>query len=205
MWTDQDLDTLRQGAAAGLSGTQIAMKLRGRTRNAVIGKLHRMGLSTTGQAYWPQFWNAERNRLLLEMVNQGYTQGDMARKFDTTRKAITSHLSRLRQKGKAAPADLSTRYRKRIAKRPEKVTKRFSVLTGLPLAGAPKSPPAPKCVAADANPRKLKFLELQHGHCRFILDEHHTPGSVDSVYCGADTVKDGSWCEPHRRVVFQAR
>jgi hypothetical protein len=60
-------------------------------------------------------------------------------------------------------------------------------------------------VAKDAVPRKLKFLELQHGHCRYILDEGDGPANVDSVYCGADTVGDGSWCGPHRRVVFQPR
>lgn len=202
MWTDQDLDTLRQGAAAGLSGSQIAMKLHGRTRNAVIGKLHRLGLSTSGQAYI--FWNEKRDAELQRLTDEGYSQAAAAEQIGCTRIAVRDRLARLRREGRSPP-NLSTRYRKRIAKRPEKVTKRFSALTGLPLVGAPKPPPAPKFVAADANPRRLKFLDLQHDHCRFILDEHDVPGSVDSVYCGADTVKDGSWCEPHRRVVFQAR
>lgn len=44
-WTDERVDILKKLWAEGLSASQIANRLGGVTRNAVIGKVHRLGLS----------------------------------------------------------------------------------------------------------------------------------------------------------------
>lgn len=44
-WTEDRVDTLKTLWSEGLSASQIAGKLGGVTRNAVIGKVHRLGLS----------------------------------------------------------------------------------------------------------------------------------------------------------------
>lgn len=44
-WTDERVDLLRKDWADGLSASQIAGHLGGCTRNAVIGKAHRLGLA----------------------------------------------------------------------------------------------------------------------------------------------------------------
>ena len=44
-WTDERVDLLRKLWTEGLSASQIAAELGGVTRNAVIGKIHRLGLS----------------------------------------------------------------------------------------------------------------------------------------------------------------
>ena len=44
-WTDERVETLKKLWADGLSASQIAAELGGITRNAVIGKVHRLGLS----------------------------------------------------------------------------------------------------------------------------------------------------------------
>ena len=44
-WTEERVDLLKKYLAQGLSATQIAKELGGVTRNAVIGKVHRLGLS----------------------------------------------------------------------------------------------------------------------------------------------------------------
>ena len=43
-WTDERVDALRKLWAEGLSASQIAGQLGGVSRNAVIGKVHRLGL-----------------------------------------------------------------------------------------------------------------------------------------------------------------
>lgn len=51
-WTDERVDTLKRLWTDGLSASQIAASLGEVTRNAVIGKIHRLGLSgraRTGQ------------------------------------------------------------------------------------------------------------------------------------------------------------
>jgi len=44
-WTDDRVDLLKKYWAEGLSASQIAQRLGEVTRNAVIGKVHRLGLS----------------------------------------------------------------------------------------------------------------------------------------------------------------
>jgi GcrA cell cycle regulator len=44
-WTDERVETLKKLWSDGLSASQIAAELGGVTRNAVIGKVHRLGLS----------------------------------------------------------------------------------------------------------------------------------------------------------------
>lgn len=44
-WNDERVELLKRFWAEGLSASQIASKMGGVTRNAVIGKVHRLGLS----------------------------------------------------------------------------------------------------------------------------------------------------------------
>jgi GcrA cell cycle regulator len=44
-WTEERVELLKKLWAEGLSASQIAARLGGVTRNAVIGKVHRLGLS----------------------------------------------------------------------------------------------------------------------------------------------------------------
>lgn len=44
-WTEERVELLKKFWAEGLSASQIAARLGGVTRNAVIGKVHRLGLS----------------------------------------------------------------------------------------------------------------------------------------------------------------
>src|SRR5258706_16323610 len=44
-WTDERVELLKKLWGDGLSASQIAGELGGITRNAVIGKVHRLGLS----------------------------------------------------------------------------------------------------------------------------------------------------------------
>ena len=49
-WTDERVELLRKLWAEGLSASQIAAQLGGVSRNAVIGKVHRLKLSARGRA-----------------------------------------------------------------------------------------------------------------------------------------------------------
>ena len=49
-WTDERVELLKKMWAEGQSASQIAKELGGVTRNAVIGKVHRLGLSNRSSA-----------------------------------------------------------------------------------------------------------------------------------------------------------
>lgn len=53
-WTDERVSTLKKLWLDGLSASQIAKQLGGVTRNAVIGKVHRLGLSGRATPSKPQ-------------------------------------------------------------------------------------------------------------------------------------------------------
>ena len=50
MWTDERVEQLKKLWSEGLSASQIAAQLGGVSRNAVIGKVHRLHLSSRGRA-----------------------------------------------------------------------------------------------------------------------------------------------------------
>ncbi len=53
-WNDERVELLKKLWAEGLSASQIAQRLGGVTRNAVIGKVHRLGLSGRATPSRPQ-------------------------------------------------------------------------------------------------------------------------------------------------------
>lgn len=53
-WDDERVELLKKLWAEGLSASQIASKMGGVTRNAVIGKVHRLGLSGRATPAKPQ-------------------------------------------------------------------------------------------------------------------------------------------------------
>lgn len=53
-WTDERVDILRKLWGDGLSASQIARQIGGVTRNAVIGKVHRLGLAGRAAPSRPQ-------------------------------------------------------------------------------------------------------------------------------------------------------
>src|SRR5690606_38197496 len=52
-WSDERVELLRKLWTEGLSASQIAAELGGVTRNAVIGKVHRLGLSGRAKSATP--------------------------------------------------------------------------------------------------------------------------------------------------------
>ena len=63
-WTDENVELLKKLWADGLSASQIATKIGEVTRNAVIGKVHRLGLAgrkTTSRQPAPRRTSPRRN------------------------------------------------------------------------------------------------------------------------------------------------
>ena len=66
-WTDERVDLLKKLWADGLSARQIADQLGGVTRNAVIGKVHRLGLSGRATTSRPKTMRPRKKR--VEAIN----------------------------------------------------------------------------------------------------------------------------------------
>ena len=62
-WTDERVELLKKLWAEGLSARQIADQLGGVTRNAVIGKVHRLGLSGRATTSRPKTMRPRKKRI----------------------------------------------------------------------------------------------------------------------------------------------
>ena len=70
-WTDERNDRLRELWATGLSCAKIAAKLGGTTRNAVIGKAHRLGLESRQS---PISFDAGSDRTTQRRITRAHKQ-----------------------------------------------------------------------------------------------------------------------------------
>jgi GcrA cell cycle regulator len=77
-WTDERVDTLKKLWQEGLSASQIAAELGGVTRNAVIGKIHRLGLSGRGQPTSTVKRQRRAHAPAIRRVRQSMTMGSLA-------------------------------------------------------------------------------------------------------------------------------
>ena len=81
-WTDERVELLKKLWQDGLSASQIAAELGGVTRNAVIGKVHRLGLSGRGQPTSSIKRQRRTHSTGMRRVRQLITVGNLALKPD---------------------------------------------------------------------------------------------------------------------------
>lgn len=81
-WTEERVEQLKKLWAEGLSASQIAGALGGITRNAVIGKVHRLGLSGRGKTTSQQPKARKPRGQSAARPNQPRTVGNTALKAD---------------------------------------------------------------------------------------------------------------------------
>ena len=77
-WTDERVELLKKLWADGLSASQIAGELGGITRNAVIGKVHRLGLSGRAKSPSSSAPRARKPRSHMMRVQRPMSRGNTA-------------------------------------------------------------------------------------------------------------------------------
>ena len=193
-WTDERVETLKKMWAEGQSASQIAKELGGVTRNAVIGKVHRLGLS---------------NR-----VGPG-TGRDDADDADVAPAAAARPEPAAR-----APAAEVPRAEPRVTpERPAPTTAApasSATITTLPMrkaiipAGQPLPPQpsaneiSPEALASvrevEKRAKRLTLMELTERTCKWPIGD---PATDDFWFCGLPSVPGKPYCEAHVGVAFQ--
>jgi len=160
-WTDDRVEQLKQLQADGLSCSLIAAEIGGITRNAVIGKLHRLGLSGRGQPSQTKY-GPRRPRVPR-----------VAREPGARRSFIVPRRQRMAFHNFVDVADYG----------PRPTEHRLSRVKGPPtiLDRTFRDVPPP----AGIEPRRIPFLDTEERHCRWPIGD---PRSADFVCCGLDRV-----------------
>lgn len=173
-WTPEKEQELKQYVDRGLSAAQIGAII-GSTRDAVIGKIHRMGWALKEAA---DDWTAEESEIHRNAWSTGLTAAEIA--DEIYRRCGT----------KRSPKSIFARaYRIGLTKR--SVRKRLLRRGYTRLQLVELDPPQTSVLS-----RNIPFMELQPIHCREITGRG-TDGLAS--YCGHKTVKGQSFCPFHQR------
>jgi GcrA cell cycle regulator len=180
-WTDERVELLKKMWGEGQSASQIAKELGGVTRNAVIGKVHRLGLS---------------NRSGGATTSNGKTQGKEA--LETPAPAAAP------AKPDPAPAPAEAEPE---AERPSNVTplRKPIVPAGQPLPPQPSANEiSPEALAkqseVEKHAKRLTLMELTERTCKWPIGD---PATEDFYFCGLPVSAGKPYCEAHVGVAFQ--
>lgn len=187
-WSDERVEKLKKMWAEGQSASQIAKELGGVTRNAVIGKVHRLGLS-----------------------NRNGSGGGT-----TTEAAPKPKPAAAKPRGKAKPA--AKPAQPKPEPKPEMAEEETAEAASVPAtrakaiipAGQPL-PPQPsaneidpealaKVSEVEKKAKKLTLMELTERTCKWPVGD---PATEDFWFCGLPVQSGKPYCEAHVGVAFQ--
>ena len=183
-WTDERVETLKQMWNDGMSASQIAKAIGGVTRNAVIGKVHRLGLSNRGPAGAAQA--AGEDAPEPERVTGA---ADPVAEPESTAEA---------REDVAAP-EIKT-VQPQPAPRPAPVIRDASEPRA-PGQPTPEEEQARRTLAEiEKIARRLSLLELTERTCKWPIGD---PTDENFHFCGLQAVPGKPYCEHHVGVAFQ--
>jgi GcrA cell cycle regulator len=182
-WTDERVETLKRMWGEGQSASQIAKELGGVTRNAVIGKVHRLGLSNRA--------GGDEDEAAPGPAPAAAAKPEPAPRPEPTPRAEAPRA--------AAPA----------AAPPSNVTplpvRKAIIPAGQPLPPQPSlNEISPEALASvrevEKRARKLTLMELTERTCKWPIGD---PATEDFWFCGLPSLAGKPYCEAHVGVAFQ--
>ncbi len=184
-WTDERVEQLKKMWTEGKSASQIAKELGGVTRNAVIGKVHRLGLSN-------------RNGGAAEPVAAATPE-------ETVDTAATEPPEPPLPEEGVEPALEPAPEPANAAEAPAAPPRRQIVPAGQPLPPQPSANEiSPEALASvrqiEKKALKLSLMELTERTCKWPIGDPATP---DFWFCGLPTQQGKPYCEAHVGVAFQ--
>jgi GcrA cell cycle regulator len=185
-WTDDRVEILKKMWGEGQSASQIAKELGGVTRNAVIGKVHRLGLS---------------NR----------TTAGAAAKAEPKAKAAPKVPAKAKPAAPVEPEVKTNDHKPDLKTEPAispnavRPPRNQIIPAGQPLPPQPSaneiSPEAlAKVNEIEKKAKKLSLMELTERTCKWPVGD---PATEDFWFCGLPVKQGKPYCEAHVGVAFQ--
>ncbi len=173
-WTDDRVETLKTMWGEGKSASQIAKELGGVTRNAVIGKVHRLGLS---------------NRETKEKT----TKEKPAPKEAAKPKVAPKHEKEKSAAAKILESPVSLPIRRPIitAGQPLPPQPSNSEISQEALATVAE---------VEKKAKKLNLMQLTEKTCKWPIGD---PATDEFWFCGLNVQTGKPYCEAHNAVAFQ--
>ena len=176
-WTDERVETLKRMWGEGSSASTIAKALGGVTRNAVIGKVHRLGLS---------------NRVAGTSAEAG-TPAEEALERTAPPTSAPDRPEPVEGPATHSAEPVATPLRGRI------------IPAGQPLPPQPSANEiSPEALASvrevEKGAARLDLMQLTERTCKWPIGDPATP---DFWFCGLPSQSGKPYCEAHVGVAFQ--
>lgn len=181
-WTDERVELLKKMWAEGQSASQIAKELGSVTRNAVIGKVHRLGLS---------------NRAGDVKARADDDEAEIAAPAEAAPRAASSVPPAARPEPRAA-APVEAPAATPVPRKPV-------MPAGQPLPPQPSAGEiSPEALASvreiEKKARRLTLMELTERTCKWPIGD---PATDDFWFCGLPAQAGKPYCDAHVGVAFQ--
>jgi GcrA cell cycle regulator len=190
-WTDERVETLKRMWGEGQSASQIAKELGGVTRNAVIGKVHRLGLS-----------NRVGGKDEEDEAPAAAAPSAAAAARPEPAPARPDPAPRTEAARPAAPAAAAAAPASNVTQLP---VRKVIIPAGQPLPPQPSlNEISPEALASvrevEKRARKLTLMELTERTCKWPIGD---PATDDFWFCGLPSLPGKPYCEAHVGVAFQ--
>ena len=191
-WTDERVETLKRMWAEGQSASQIAKELGGVTRNAVIGKVHRLGLSN--RVAGGREDEDEATPAPAAAAPRAEPKPEPAPRAEPSAARPAPERPAPAAAAPAAPSNVT----------PLPIRKAI-VPAGQPLPPQPSANEiSPEALASvrevEKRARKLSLMELTERTCKWPIGD---PATEDFWFCGLPSLPGKPYCEAHVGVAFQ--
>ncbi|RNF36201.1 GcrA family cell cycle regulator [Paracoccus methylarcula] len=185
-WTDERVETLKRMWAEGQSASAIAKELGGVTRNAVIGKVHRLGLSNRND-------EAEAKPAPAPAAEKKPEKKSAPAKPEPAPQPAAAKPDPAPVKEEAPQPAFTPAPRRPI------------VPAGQPLPPQPSANEiSPEALASvrevEKKARKLSLMELTERTCKWPIGD---PATDKFWFCGLPSQPGKPYCEAHVGVAFQ--
>lgn len=195
-WTDDRVETLKRMWSEGQSASAIAKELGGVTRNAVIGKVHRLGLSNRTEE--PE----------AAAPAPAPAPEPVAREKPAAPRAVPQPAAApLRTEPAPEPVAVQPEPEPEPSTQPAfvPVPRRPIVPAGQPLPPQPSANEiSPEALASvrevEKRAKKLTLMELTERTCKWPIGD---PATDKFWFCGLPSVAGKPYCEAHVGVAFQ--
>ncbi|UXM94781.1 GcrA cell cycle regulator [Bartonella sp. HY329] len=207
-WTDERVELLTKLWAEGLSASQIAAQLGGVSRNAVIGKVHRLKLSGRGKTTKAQPRAAKSaTQTSAPVVEETAKQTASSAAPRATRPAAEKPAPRVEPiASEARPRKTEATSTMRAAPQTEREPRPQTTFSSSSVKVDFSANAAADFDAslADSNivpmKRNLTLLQLTESTCKWPIGD---PLNEDFHFCGADSGESSPYCSFHSKIAFQ--
>ncbi len=198
-WTDERIEKLTKMWEGGATASQIAEELGGVSRNAVIGKAHRLGLKARPSPVKPNEKEAAAPAPKAAKAEAPPRPAPAARQAAPAR--ATAAAPSAAPAGGTTPAPAPTPGPRIVSVGPGGFLRQGPGDQQAPIPPAPPRRLVPAKPSAEMT-EKTSLLELNDRICRWPMGH---PGEADFHFCGEKVNPGFPYCVPHCGRAYQAQ